>query len=51
MPVFTIEGQFVTVFGRKGGGAGEFRSPYGVAVGDCGVVYVCDDRNNRIQVF
>ena len=38
--VFTSEGTFVTSFGRKGEGPGEFKSPYGVAVDNNGVVYV-----------
>ena len=46
---FTSEGQFVTSFGRKGEGPGEFKCPRGLAVDNSGVVYVCD--NNRVQVF
>ena len=49
--VFTTEGQFVTSFGQKGAGPGEFSAPCGLAVDDSGVVYVCDSRNNRVQVF
>jgi sugar lactone lactonase YvrE len=48
--VFTSEGDFITSFGRKGEGPGEFDFPCGIAV-DCGIVYVCDGENNRIQVF
>jgi DNA-binding beta-propeller fold protein YncE len=48
--VFTSEGQFVTSFGRKGKGPGEFMDPRGLAV-NCGVVYVCDRDNNRVQIF
>ena len=49
--VFTCEGQFVTSFGRKGRCPGEFNIPVGLAVDNCGVVYVCDSDNNRIQCF
>ena len=52
--VFTSEGQFVTSFGSgwgDGEGQGEFNCPYGLAVDDSGVVYVCDMLNNRVQVF
>ena len=49
--VFTCEGQFVTSFGIKGRGPGEFNYPVGLAVDNCGVVYVCDHLNNRIQCF
>jgi DNA-binding beta-propeller fold protein YncE len=48
--VFTSEGRFVTSFGRKGKGPGEFMHPRGLAV-NCGVVYVCDRDNNRVQGF
>ena len=49
--MFTSEGQFVTSFGRKGEGPGELNSPDGIAVDDCGVVYVCDSGNNRVLMF
>ena len=49
--VFTSEGQFVTSFGRKGVGPGEFKFPRGLAVDNNGVVDVCDSDNNRVQVF
>ena len=48
--VFNTEGQFIGSFGTKGQGPGEYNSPDGIAV-DNGVVYVCDQYNNRIQVF
>ena len=47
--VFTAEGQFVTLFGTEGGG--KFKRLCGVTVDDSGVVYVCDGRNNQVQVF
>ena len=43
--VFTLKGQFVTSFGSKGAG------PCGLAVDSNGVVYVCNSRNNNVQVF
>ena len=43
--VFTSEGQFVTSFGSELACAG------GLAVDDCGVVYVCDWSKNCIQMF
>ena len=46
--VFTCEGQFVTSFGRKVEGPGE---TFGLAVDNCGVVYLCDRSNNHIQYF
>ena len=49
--VFTTEGVYVTTFGHKGTGEGEFDIPIGVCVDTHGFVYVCDRGNNRIQVF
>ena len=42
--VFTVEGQFVTLFDCG-------FSPYGLAVDNCGVVYVCNLGGNCIQVY
>ena len=49
--VFTSEGQFVTSFGKVGEKPGEFTYPCGLAVNDCGIVYVCDQDCHRIQLF
>ena len=49
--VFTTEGEYVTTFGHKGNGEGEFNEPIGVCVDTHGFIYVCDNCNNRIQVF
>ena len=46
--VFTCEGQFVTSFGADIPGF----SPSGLAVDNCGVVYVCNyDTNDNIHIF
>ena len=42
--------QFVTAWGKKGNGPGEFYDPTGIAVAG-GEVFVSDSRNGRIQVF
>ena len=49
--VFTSEGQFVTSFGSRGEGPGQFACPRGLAVDSTGVVYVCDYNNSRVQLF
>ena len=49
--VFTTEGEYVTTFGHKGTREGEFNIPITVCVDTHGFVYVCDNSNNRIQVF
>ena len=47
--MFTSEGQFVLSIGS---GGNKFSFPLGLAVdSSSGVVYVCDENNNRIQVF
>ena len=43
--VFDLEGQFVTSFG---GEAGDLHHPSGLAVGNCGLVYVC---TSCIQIY
>ena len=50
--VFTSEGEFVTSFGSEGNGPRQLYFPTGLAV-DCssGVLYVCDNWNNRIQCY
>ena len=39
----------MTSFGREG--AGEVNWPTGMAVDSSGVVYVCDHKNKRVQLF
>ena len=48
---FTSEGVFVSQWGTKGSGDGQFSHPSGVAVSSDGSVYVADYANNRIQKF
>ena len=49
--VFTSEGQFATSFGRWEEKAVNFKGPCEVSVDYSGVVYVCDGRNNQIQLL
>ena len=49
--VYTPKGDYVTSFGRRGSSKGEFDCPWGVCVTEDGFVYVCDNSNQRIQVF
>ena len=42
---------FSSVFGSKGGGKGQFSSPYGVACDNAGKVYVADKKNGCVQIF
>ena len=49
--IFTHSGHFVTTIGGKGSEAGQFSRPLGVAVDRNRTLYVCDSKNNRIQIF
>ena len=49
--VYETSGQFVTSLGRSGQNEGEFRSPCCITSCVDGFIYVCDFRNNRVQIF
>ena len=49
--VFHTSGEFVHSFGKKGSGRGKLKYPWGIAIDRDGFVFVCDNENNRIQVF
>lgn len=49
--VFTTEGEYVTSFGEKGSGDGQFKLPHGVHCDKDGFLYVCDTDNDRILIF
>ncbi len=46
---FTSDGQFVTKWGKEGGGNGEFYKPHGVTVDNDGFVYVTNFPNSKEQ--
>ena len=45
------DGKFVSAWGTKGTGSGEFDTPHGIAVDGEGRVYIADRGNSRLQVF
>ena len=49
--IYHVSGLFLSSFGGKGAGAGEFNEPYGIVTDEDGFLYVCDSLNNRLQVF
>lgn len=44
-------GKFLSQFGKKGKGVGEFATAHGLAIDKQNRVYVADRGNNRVQVF
>ena len=48
---FDSDGKFITKWGSKGTGDGEFNYPEGISVDSSGNVYVADSFNHRIQKF
>ena len=48
---FDKNGNFLTAWGTKGTGPGQFQIPHSVAVDRAGRVFVADRSNHRIQIF
>jgi len=46
--LFTVSGTFITSYGTRGSGNGEFDYPSGIAI-DGDYIYVADRQNNRVQ--
>lgn len=49
--VFSTDGDFITSFGKQGEERGELEKPRGITVDVDGFVYICDNGNERVQVF
>ena len=49
--IFGPRGEFISTFGQRGSGNGEFNFPTHVAVDNRRRIYVTDSMNHRIQVF
>ena len=49
--VYETSGTFVTSFGKHGRNEREFHYPYSISSCAHGLIYVCDNYNNRIQIY
>jgi peptidylamidoglycolate lyase len=49
--LFSPEGKYISEWGRKGSGEGEFDIPHGIEIDERGNVWVADRENDRLQVF
>lgn len=49
--VWSLDGEFLFSFGKRGRGAGEFNYPYSAAVDKNGRIFIVDSGNFRVQVF
>src|SRR5579871_1971743 len=48
---FTSGGKFITAWGRRGSGPGEFGVNHSLAIDSSGRIFVADRSNNRIEIF
>ncbi len=48
---FSKDGKFITAWGKKGAGPGEFHEPHTIAIDSQGRLFVGDRVNNSIQIF
>jgi sugar lactone lactonase YvrE len=48
---FSKDGKFITAWGKKGSGPGEFDTPHSLAMDSSGRLFVADRGNSRIQIF
>jgi hypothetical protein len=48
---FSPDGKYLTSWGRKGSGPGEFDLVHCLAIDSKGLIYASDHRNSRIQIF
>ena len=51
MQIFTLDGEFVTQFGKRGQELGQVWSPCSVSVLKSGRIVVSEFENDRLQLF
>ncbi len=48
--IYDLEGKYISEFGKRGGGNGEFNYPTHIAVDSSGRCFVTDSMNQRVQI-
>jgi DNA-binding beta-propeller fold protein YncE len=48
---FSADGKFLSQFGQRGNGPGQFQLPHNVVIDATGRIYVADRDNQRVEVF
>ena len=48
---FSLQGDYLSKFGSRGSGDGQFSNPLGLCFNSKGLLYVVDNNNYRVQVF
>jgi len=48
---FSKDGKFITAWGKRGKGLGEFDTPHSIAIDSRGRIFVADRSNGRMQIF
>ncbi len=49
--IFSVDGEYVSHWGVKGGDKGTFNGPAGICIDDADDVYLVDQKNHRIQKY
>ena len=49
--IFDADGNFISMFGKQGDGAGYFERPKGIAIDSDGHIWVADAAQGRVQIF
>ena len=49
--IFTTNGTHIASFGQKGGSEGHFKNAWGLCLDKDGLLYVCDQKNDRIHKY
>ena len=51
MQKFTKDGEFISAWGERGSGPGQFDGPWGLALTGSGDIYISDWGNDRVQRY